>query len=82
MEAMSVGMPCITNDSGGCREIIKNNKNGIIIRNINVKSLSKEIIKLLTNDKLRGRLGKAATQVTKTFSLQKMSARYRKLLSL
>ena len=51
LEAMNSGLPCIAFDSAqGARELIDNNKNGILIQNRDIKEMSNKIIELL-NDK-------------------------------
>lgn len=52
LEAMALGLPCISTDCnpGGAREIIKNNVNGIIVPKQNRYELS-NAINLLLNDK-------------------------------
>lgn len=51
MEAMAVGMPCISTDCpcGGPRELIKNDRNGILIENDNKEQLISAIINLIEN---------------------------------
>ncbi len=47
MEALSCGLPIIISDKTGVNEIVKNNLNGIIIKNSDFKSYSKSIIELI-----------------------------------
>ena len=51
MEAMAVGMPCISTDCPCCgpRELIKNDRNGILIENDNKEQLISAIINLIEN---------------------------------
>lgn len=49
LEAMSFGLPIISTDTGGIRDIISNNKNGYLINYLNDKELM-EAISILYND--------------------------------
>lgn len=61
IEAMSVGLPCVSFDcSSGPNEIIEDNKNGILVEVGNVKSLQYSIEKLINSKSLRKKLGDRA----------------------
>jgi len=63
LEAMSIGMPCISSNClTGPKEIIDHNKNGILFENNNSIDLCKSMIKLIQNPKLREELGKNARE--------------------
>ena len=64
-EAMSHGIAIISSDKGGLPEII--GKNGILINNINSKSISKELRKLMSNEK---ELKKFQKNSWRSFSLE------------
>ena len=49
LEALSVGRPVITTDWTGCREAIRNNKNGFLIEIKNHEELAKKMIYLIEN---------------------------------
>jgi len=57
LEAMRCGKCIITLNTGTTGEIIKNNKNGILLDTDNVNEVSGAIIKLLNDEKLRKTLG-------------------------
>ncbi len=59
LEAMASGKPIIVTESGGMPEIIKDNVNGFVIPKNNHEILADRIITLLSDDKLRKRLGEA-----------------------
>ena len=58
IEAMACGTCVIGSSSGGIKEIIKDNVNGLIFQEKNSKELAHKIIKVLKDSKLRERLGK------------------------
>lgn len=62
LEAMEKGIACISTNEGGIRDIIDDGKNGIIVSQKDVESLTFAIEKLLVNNKLREDIGKASKQ--------------------
>jgi len=50
MEASAMGKPIIVTDIRGCREVIENGRNGLMVPVNDAKSLSKAIYELLTNE--------------------------------
>ncbi|HYK08317.1 MAG TPA: glycosyltransferase family 4 protein [Candidatus Eisenbacteria bacterium] len=53
LEGMANGLPIIATNVDGIRSIIKNNKTGLLVNYGDVQSLSKAILKLLNNKKLK-----------------------------
>lgn len=77
VEAMSRGVPVIANNVGGISEIIKHNRNGIIINEISPEKLAREVLSLSKNKKLNEKIGFSGfTEVNKRFSLQRMIQDY------
>jgi teichuronic acid biosynthesis glycosyltransferase TuaC len=64
-EAMSYGKPIIACRGEGTDDIIKNGKNGMLVKKQNVNSLTKAIEKLLKNDKFSNNIGKRGKRLTK-----------------
>ena len=58
IEAMASGTCVIGSSSGGIKDIIKDNANGLVFQEKNSEELAQKIIKALTNEKLRKRLSK------------------------
>lgn len=69
MEAMAMGLPCVSTDcyGGGARLLIDNNRNGIIVEKGNVDTLAQAMIKLLLDKSLADSLGEEAHNVTQTY---------------
>ena len=63
IEAASSGRAIITTDMPGCNEIVQNNNNGILIPIKSAKHLADAIIKLLDDEKLRGKYGKSGRKL-------------------
>lgn len=63
-EAMAAGLPIITTDRGGNAEIIRNNYNGIVIKNFQEsEAFAEAISSLLSNRRLALKLGKCGWNV-------------------
>ena len=69
MEAMAVGLPCISTDCpcGGPKSLIIHEKNGLLIPVKDQKSMEKYILKCLLNDKYAEYLGKNARETAYMF---------------
>ena len=71
MEAMSVGIPCISTDCpcGGPKSLIENYKNGILFTVGNQGELEEAMIRVLSNPDLSIQLSRNALNINKTHSL-------------
>ena len=73
IEAASCGRPIVATDVPGCREIVIDGSNGILIPVKDVDALVLAICKLLESQELRRRMGQAGRQlVREKFSLDKV----------
>jgi glycosyltransferase involved in cell wall biosynthesis len=80
LEAMSCGLACISTDIPGPREIIIDNKNGLLVQQT-AEGLSAGLKKLIENKALRMRLGMGAREsVIKKFDKRKLMEIESKLL--
>ena len=80
LEAASCKLPLIATDVPGCREICKDNFNGILIPKKDSKSLSKAIEKLLKNESLMLKYGENGRKLVKeNFSLKVISDLFMKI---
>jgi glycosyltransferase involved in cell wall biosynthesis len=57
LEAASMGKPIITTDVPGCRDVVENEKNGILVPIKDIESLFNAVIKLINNPELRRKMG-------------------------
>ena len=80
IEAMSFGLPIISFDTSGAREILGNNEFGIIIKNFDTKEMAKMIVKVLNDYKLRMALGKLAQKRARDFDPQKIKQKWEQLI--
>lgn len=68
IEAMMLGIPCISTDYPGVNEIIKNNYNGVIVKRNDVKDICRGIKKVLENKDFSERISKNALEDSKKYS--------------
>jgi len=86
LEAASCGRPIVTTDVPGCREVVHDGDNGLLVEARNAKALADALAKLLANPELRQQMGlRGRTRVLSKFSQEMIVAQvlalYRKLLS-
>ena len=84
IEAMCMGLPCITTDfkGGGAEEIIKNGENGIIVPNHNEKLLADAIVQLIENPEYAMQLGKKAEELRTRLSLSRIMNQWKDFILL
>ena len=80
LEAGVFGLPLITTDMPGCRDVVRNGKEGILVKPRDSVSLKNSILKLTENKSLRDQMGVCAKKrVEKYFSLETVSNSYGKI---
>ena len=69
-EAMATGLPVISTDCLGPREIIRDNVDGLLVPTENVEALADAIRQIFTNQELRLRLASRAPEIVERFPLE------------
>jgi glycosyltransferase involved in cell wall biosynthesis len=76
LEAMASALPVIASDVGGLREVIEDDRSGIVVRPADPKAIASAIGRLIESDELRSQMGAAArARVVENYSMEKMAAR-------
>jgi glycosyltransferase involved in cell wall biosynthesis len=63
LEAAACGRPLITTDAPGCREVVQDGDNGILVTPRDAQSLARAIRKLIEDEKLRHTMGKRGREI-------------------
>jgi len=72
IEAMACGLPIISTNVGGCRELVDSG-NGFIVARGDIYGLTKALSELISNKELREQMGKSSYEkAASEFSLEKM----------
>lgn len=81
LEAMQHGLPCIAYETdSGINDIIKNNKNGFVIKNRNQNKYIKNLNMVLSNKKLKNNMKKESLNIIEKFSKDEILKIWFKLL--
>lgn len=82
MEAMAMGIPCISANckSGGPDYLFNNEKNGILFEVNNKEDLTKKIEKILSNSKIAEKIGKNGNEYAKNFEIKKITLQWEKFI--
>ncbi len=73
LEAASAGLPIVTTDTPGCREVVEDGLNGFLVPPRDTSLLVKRLLELIENPELRSRFGKAGREkVLKEFTVDKV----------
>ena len=71
VEAMATGAPVIATRVGGNPEVVQDGVNGMLIEAGDKQDLERALTSLMSNDSLRDKLGSAAAERAKDFSIDK-----------
>jgi len=72
LEAMASGLPVVSLDGYGNRELMENNKNGFIIpQDMPIEEFTNKIIYFIENNAERERMGKYAREFAEKYSIEK-----------
>jgi len=80
MEAVSMGLPCISTDCAGATELIDNGQSGLIVPVGDEAALRAAMEKLLTDPALAARYGDAAAQHARGFATESILQRWEQVI--
>jgi glycosyltransferase involved in cell wall biosynthesis len=76
LEAMASGLPVIASDVGGLREVVEDDRTGIIVPPANPEKIASAIKRLAESPELRSQMSAAArARVVENYSMEQMAAR-------
>lgn len=71
LEAAACARPIVTTDVPGCREVVREGENGLLVPVRDVQALSEALLRLINNSELRAQMGKCSRDIAvKEFSLE------------
>ena len=78
IEACAIGRPIVTTDVPGCREVVQEGVNGLLVPEKNSTELAKAIEKLIQNPHIRTEMGKKGREIAeKEFDIRAVIAQTR-----
>ncbi len=81
IEAMSVGVPCVSFACSGPKEIIKDGEDGILVEEGNVDAFANALISLIQSKELRRKYGKNAKKNVERYSFNVIGDKWGSILS-
>lgn len=69
IEAMCLGLPCVSTKVSGANELIEDGANGYLVNTNDVNALSNRLEKIINDDKLANKLAKNASKLNKTLNI-------------
>ncbi|NFA43043.1 glycosyltransferase family 4 protein [Clostridium botulinum] len=81
LEAMTLGIPCVSYDCAGPKEIIKDGEDGILVPEGDIEALAEGINNLIEDKNLRKNLGDKAKKDISRYSLEKIGDKWRYILN-
>jgi glycosyltransferase involved in cell wall biosynthesis/uncharacterized membrane protein len=79
LEAMAMGLPIIATNVTGTRDVVGNNKNGLLIPFGDAKKLRAALLKLADNQKLYNKLSESSRAFAKQYSWSKVADKFENL---
>ena len=80
LEAGALGLPLVTTDVPGCREVVRHGENGVLVPERDGQALASTIFDLLADPARRQRMGRTSRElVTERFHLDIVSAAYARI---
>ena len=75
LEAAACGRPIVTTDVPGCRDVVQDGVNGLLVPSKDSQALAAALLTLLGNEALRSQMGQAGRRlIVKRFSNQRIQA--------
>jgi glycosyltransferase involved in cell wall biosynthesis len=76
LEAMAAGLPVVTTDTPGCRDLVLHDSTGLLCDVDDTDALAENVIRVLNRADERSRMGTRAQQRARRFAWRKVAAAY------
>ena len=76
LEALAVGLPVVATDTGGTKELLTDNVNGLVVKMKDSNDLAEKIEKLIVNDELRKTMSLESRKLAERMSWEKVAGEY------
>lgn len=80
IESNAIGVPVISFDNVGPKEIIEDNINGFLVEKNNENKLIELMDKMMSDNNLRERLSKGAYEQASKYSINKICSKWNRIL--
>lgn len=82
LEAMAIGLPCISTDSlsGGARMVIQDKVNGILVPVKDEKKLTEAMVEIAANPEWASKLGQNASKIRDDLSVEKICNQWKQVI--
>ena len=80
LEAMMMGLPCISTDCAGSNEVIENEKNGLLVPVGDTNKLANAMKRLIADKDFARELGNNAKRSSKFYSAEKVIGKWEKVI--
>ncbi|NMA66488.1 MAG: glycosyltransferase family 4 protein [Clostridiaceae bacterium] len=80
LEAMMMGLPCISTDCAGSNEVIIDGENGLLVPVGNTEKLASAMKKLIENKELAANLGNNAKKSSETFCCESVIVKWEEVI--
>jgi len=82
IEAMMIGLPCVTTDYGGADELIHDGENGFIVKRNKCDDLADILLRLIEDSSLQKRISASAREYAKQFSAEVVLKQWESVIAL
>jgi glycosyltransferase involved in cell wall biosynthesis len=76
LEALASGLPIISTETGGAKELLKEDLNGFFVRMKNSEDLAEKINRLIANHGLREKMGEESRKLAEKMSWKIVAEKY------
>lgn len=80
LEAMMMGLPCISTNCAGSDEVIENNKNGLIVPCADTEALTNAMLSLVENSDFRNSIASEAKKSAEKFKTENIIEEWKKAI--